>query len=86
MKNKQIWIVGFIGMLMYTPTTTFAGLWGVPFVQITRHISTHDAGIIVSAIFLGWIVGAPLVGLLTNALQTRKRILCIGVIAHLLYC
>jgi len=74
-KNPQIWIVGLIGMLLYTPTTTFAGLWGVPYIQMTRMLNAHDAGQIVSMIFVGWAVGSPLVGILTNWLQSRKKIL-----------
>ena len=74
-KNPQIWIAGLIGMLLYTPTTTFAGLWGVPYIQMTRALSAHDAGQIISMIFVGWAVGSPLVGLLTNWLRSRKKIL-----------
>jgi MFS family permease len=74
-KKPQIWIVGLIGMLLYTPTTTFAGLWGVPYIQMTRGLNAHDAGQVVSMIFVGWAVGGPLVGMLTNWLQSRKKIL-----------
>ena len=77
-KNKQIWVVGIIGMLLYAPTTTFAGLWGVPYLQMTRGLSAHDAGVIVSMIFAGWAVGGPLTGLLSSWLESRKKILTVG--------
>ncbi|MEE3003339.1 MAG: MFS transporter [Pseudomonadota bacterium] len=77
-KNKQIWLNGLIGMLIFTPTTTFAGLWGVPYLQMTRNIDVHQAGSIISAIFIGWAIGGPIVGLLTNYLQKRKIILTYG--------
>lgn len=90
-KNPQIWIVGLIGMMLYTPTTTFAGLWGVPYIQETRMLNAHDAGQIVSMIFVGWAVGSPLMGLLTNWLQSRKKIivassiLCTLILVKIIY-
>jgi len=77
-KNKQIWVVGIIGMLLYTPTTTFAGLWGVPYLQMTRGLNAHDAGVIVSMIFVGWAIGSPLTGILSGWIKTRKKILTVG--------
>ena len=76
--NKQIIINGIIGMLIFTPTTTFAGLWGVPYLQMTRGISSHEAGAIVSSIFIGWIFGGPAVGLLSSYIKKRKVILRYG--------
>ena len=47
---------------------------GVPYLQMTRNIDVHQAGSIISAIFIGWAIGGPIVGLLTNYLQKRKII------------
>lgn len=76
--RKQIWLNGIIGMLIFTPTTTFAGLWGVPYLKMTRNISTTKAGAIISAIFFGWMIGGPIVGILTNYIKRRKIILTYG--------
>jgi sugar phosphate permease len=77
-KHKQIWVNGIVGLLLYTPTTIFAGLWGVPYLQMTRNLDAHQAGVIISMIFMGWMIGAPLSGLLSSYLKKQKIILIIG--------
>lgn len=79
-QHQQIWINGIIGLLLFTPTTIFAGLWGVPYMQMTRDLSAHQAGIIVSSIFFGWMIGAPIAGLLSAKIKRRKVILKLGAI------
>lgn len=76
--NGQIWVNGIIGMLIFTPTTTFAGLWGVPYLQMTRGISSHEAGAVISTIFIGWIFGGPIAGALSTYIKRRKVILRYG--------
>jgi MFS family permease len=76
--KSQIWINGLIGMFLFAPTTTFAGLWGVPYLQMTKGVSAHEAGAIISSIFVGWIFGGPIAGLLSNHIKSRKKILCYG--------
>jgi MFS family permease len=77
-RHKQIWVNGIIGLLLFTPTTIFAGLWGVPYLQMTRNLNANQAGIIISAIFLGWMIGAPINGFLSSRIKRRKTILIIG--------
>ena len=83
-KHQQIWVNGIIGLLLFTPTTIFAGLWGVPYLQMTRNLNAHEAGIIISSIFLGWMIGAPIAGFLSARIKRRKIILMTG--AFLSFC
>lgn len=76
--NGQIWVNGIIGMFLYAPTTTFAGLWGVPYLQMTRGVSSHEAGTIISTIFIGWILGGPIAGALSTYIRRRRVILRYG--------
>ena len=77
-KNKQFVLNGVIGLLLYAPTTIFAGMWGVPYLQMTRNLSPHEAGGIISMIFFGWLIGGPLSAVLSNYLKKRKIILFYG--------
>ncbi len=81
--NKQMWIVSLYGGLMYLPTPAFAGLWGVPFLMRFYQIPKTTAAFFISLIFIGWAVGAPLFGWLSDRIRRRRRPLAIGSIGAL---
>jgi MFS family permease len=76
--NRQIWINAAIGACLFTPTTFFAGQWAIPYLMDVRHLSQHHAAFISSLIFIGWAVGAPIFGWLTNRVNARKPFLVFG--------
>lgn len=71
-RNKQIWVNGMYGCLVYLPTSVFAELWGIPYLINSHGMSAHSAGIANSLLFLGFILGAPLMGYLSDYLERRK--------------
>lgn len=73
-----IWINGLIGCLLYTPTSAFAELWGIPYLQRAHGLSSAQAASGVAVLFLGWAIGGPLAGLLSDSLRLRRSILPIG--------
>lgn len=73
--NPQMWVVGFIGCFIYLPTTVFAEMWGITYLQHAKHFSPTEASFGVSALFLGFTLGAPFFGWLSDVLQTRRRLL-----------
>lgn len=60
-------LVGFVA-LVNAPLTVFAALWGVPFFQ-SHHLSNIVAGEMMSAIWLGNVVGGPLLGWIADRRQ-----------------
>lgn len=76
--NKQIWINGFYGCLVYLPTTVFAELWGIPYLRHAHGISESGAHFANSLLFLGFTVGAPLMGFISDKLKRRKLPMLIG--------
>ncbi|MFO1257132.1 MAG: MFS transporter [Gammaproteobacteria bacterium] len=76
--NRQIWINGLVGGLIMLPTTVFAELWGVPFLEVQKGFSPSKCAFAVSLIFAGWAVGSPVAGLLSDVLKRRKLPLMIG--------
>jgi sugar phosphate permease len=76
--NKQIWINGAFGCLIYLPTTVFAELWGIPYLSHARGMSLPEAEFANSLIFLGFMFGAPTWGYLSDRLHQRKKPMFIG--------
>lgn len=87
LKNRQMWLIGIIGCLLYLPASVFLDLWGIPYLKIVYHLTAHEAALITSFTFYGWILGGPIIGALSDRLQRRKLPLILtGAIAALLLC
>lgn len=78
--NKQIWINGGYGCLIYLPTTVFAELWGIPYLSHARGMSLPEAEFANSLVFLGFMFGAPTWGYLSDKMHQRKKPMLIGAI------
>lgn len=69
---KQTWIVALICMTAYLPTVTFAGLWCVPYIQDLYNVDNTTAGYASSMIFIGWLLGGPMLGHYSDLIKKRK--------------
>jgi len=78
--NHQIWLNGIIALLTHMTTSVFAALWGIPFLMTSYAISKELAGFIVSMIFVGWIIGGPIIGMISDRFKRRKPLLCFSLI------
>jgi MFS family permease len=76
--NSQIWINGLFGCLVYLPTTVFAELWGIPYLRYAHHLTPQQAEIANSLLFFGFMLGAPLMGYVSDHLRRRKLPMFIG--------
>lgn len=78
LKKPAIWINGLIGCLLYVPTSAFAELWGIPYLERVHGFTQEQAATGVATLFLGWAIGGPLVGILSDWLQVRRSIQTVG--------
>lgn len=78
LKNKQIWINGLFGCLVYLPTTVIAELWGIPYLKAAHNLTHEGADFINSVLFLGFTIGAPLMGFISDKIKRRKTPMLIG--------
>ncbi|MCK4934850.1 MAG: MFS transporter [Simkaniaceae bacterium] len=78
-KNKNTWVNAASALLFYATTAAFASLWGIPFLEKTYLFSKEEAGFATSMIFVGWIVGGPIIGYISDHFQRRKRITLLGI-------
>lgn len=77
-KQKQSWLIGIYGGLMFAPTSAFAALWGVPFFMTKYSMTRPDAALTIAMIFIGWAVGSPLWGWYSDKIKRRKPSMYIG--------
>ena len=76
--KPQTWYNGLYGGLMVGPTSTFAALWGVPYLTHVDHVDKSVAATAVSIIFIGVAIGSPLSGWISDKLQLRRMPLIVA--------
>ncbi len=79
-KNPQIWLNGLIACFLYIPTSAFAELWGIPYLETVKHLSSAQASKVISMIFVGWAIGGPMIGAISDKFRSRRRPICIGML------
>ena len=77
-RSKQSWLLSVYSGLAFAPVTVFGGLWGVSFISEAFQIPKTSAAHVVSLIFIGFAVGAPIWGWLSDSIGTRKKMMYFG--------
>jgi MFS family permease len=80
LSNGQTWLLALFGLACTGPMLAFSGLWGIPYVSRVYGIDRTSAAAVVSLMYVGWMIGAPGIGWLSDHLG-RRRPLMIGGIA-----
>lgn len=76
--NPQTWLNALVGLALTGPLLAFAGLWGVPYVMTVYGLPKEAAAATVSLLFIGWAIGAPLMGWLSDRIGRRRPLLVAG--------
>lgn len=82
--SREVWIIGFVGACLYTSLSVFGELWGKSYLEYAHHLTKIEAAKTISALFLGWAVGAPLAGYLSDWSGRRVLPLVIGAFLSLI--
>jgi MFS family permease len=83
--NPQSLLCGLIAGLMFLPTTIFDMVWGVRFLQEAHDLPYSMAVMRSATVPFGWIIGCPLLGMLSDRIGRRKPVIA-GSAALLLGC
>jgi MFS family permease len=78
--KKNNWIAASSALFLYITTTAFGGLWGSSFLQSVYNIDKEKASYAVSMIFIGWLVGGPVNGFISDFFKTRTKVIKISII------
>jgi len=74
-RNPQSLLCGFISGLLFIPTTILGMTWGVRFLQEARGREFEAAVTLAAAVPLGWMIGCPLLGFISDRLGRRKPVI-----------
>lgn len=74
----QVWLAAGFGMAMTGSMLAFGGLWGVPYVEQAYGLPKAEAAALVSILFVGWGIGAPLWGVLSDRWSRRRPFMVFG--------
>lgn len=78
MTNKQTWLGGLYTCLMNLPVPLLGGVWGSLYLVNVSHLSRAQASYVTTMLFVGIIIGSPLVGWISGRLATRKLPMIVG--------
>ncbi len=77
-KYRNVWLLfiipgGIVGALL-----TFSGLWGVPYLISHHELSPGKAASLTSCLLIGWAMGGPIFGWLSDQMGKRKPLYIMG--------
>jgi MFS family permease len=81
--NRDSILCGMIAGLIFIPTTIFDMIWGVRYLQEARGLDYATAVIRSATVPVGWMIGCPLLGAISDKIGRRKPVI-IGAAAVLL--
>jgi MFS family permease len=77
-RNPQSILCGMIAGLLFIPTTIFDMIWGVRFLEEARGVDYAAAVIRSATVPVGWIIGCPVLGLVSDRIGRRKPVIVVS--------
>ena len=81
LKHRQTWMNAVYAGLLYAPTAVIGESMGPAYLQYGRGLSVHAAAFSIGLIFIGWVIGGPLVGWWSDRIGRRKPFMIASAIA-----
>lgn len=79
----QNWLGGIYTCLMNLPIILLGGLWGSLYLTQVQNLTRTQASLVVTLIFIGTVIGSPIVGWISDRLCLRRPPMLLGAILAL---
>ena len=73
--NPQSWYIGIVGATLYMPLAIIGALWGAEYVISLTGATKLEAASAVSMMYVGWLIGGPIAGYLSDRFNARRLFL-----------
>lgn len=73
--NPQTWLVGIVATGLYMPLSVIGALWGIEYITTLTGETKEEASGAVSMLYVGWLIGGPFVGWLSDRIGHRRLLL-----------
>ncbi|MBM3510395.1 MAG: MFS transporter [Alphaproteobacteria bacterium] len=83
LKNDQTWVLAIYSGFLGGTIIAFAGLWGVPYAMVAYGLERPAAAALMSVVFVGFALGAPSAGFISDRLGRRKAPMYAGPLLNL---
>ncbi|HSV29419.1 MAG TPA: MFS transporter, partial [Candidatus Omnitrophota bacterium] len=81
--TPHTYVIALYSLTMAGPMLAFAGLWGVPYLMQMHGLERSDAALTTSAMLIGWGIGSPLTGWISDRMGRRKPALVFAALGAL---
>lgn len=79
--NRQTWFNAMYAGFLFAPTAVIGEFWGPSFLQYGHGLSEHAAAFATGLIFIGWAIGGPIAGWLSDKMCQRKPVMYFSSVA-----
>ncbi len=69
--HPQTWFIALYSCLLWAPMSSFASLWGVPFLTRVYHFQQTTAAFLCSLMWLGLAITSPFLGIISMGFKNR---------------
>ncbi len=83
LRNDQTWVLAIYSGFLGGTIIAFAGLWGVPYAMVAYGLERPAAAAMMSIVFVGFALGAPAAGFISDRLGRRKAPMYAGPLLNL---
>lgn len=83
LKNSRLWILFLVNTGIYGGFIVFSGTWGISYLVHSYGIDVRQASFFIIPAFIGYMIGAPLFGFISDRIGSRKKP---AVVSFVLYC
>lgn len=74
----KLWVVGLISAILFLPLSVVAALWGNTFMETAGAYTAEQASFATIMLAVGWLIGCPLAGVVSDRIGSRRWPLLIG--------